>query len=222
MPTSSSSSPGPLLRALLRLAEADLDRLGDLLADATDRVERVHRALEDDADLAPAVATQLVLGLGHEVDAEQLDAAALADPGVGRQQPDQRQRRRGLAAAGLPGQPERLAVVEPEAHAVDRLDPARLELEVRPQVLDHQQRGARIGLLRQRPLAPSADRREVGRVAQAGGPGRALGGERLLGERSASRAASGSSAAATSSARRSPASRSSSRGSVIAASPTSG
>ncbi len=50
---------GPLAGGLGRLAEPLLERLGDLVADATDRVERVHRALEHDADLAPAVAPQL-------------------------------------------------------------------------------------------------------------------------------------------------------------------
>ena len=50
----------PASSRVARLAEPDLDRLGDLVADPADRVERVHRALEDDADLAPAVAPQLV------------------------------------------------------------------------------------------------------------------------------------------------------------------
>ena len=78
MPTSSSSSPARFVAPVLGAhAEAVLDRLGDLVADPPDRVEGVHRALEDDADLAPAVAPQRVLGLGHEVDPEQLDAAAL-------------------------------------------------------------------------------------------------------------------------------------------------
>ena len=39
---------GALAGRLRRLAEALLDRLGDLVADAADRVERVHRALEHD------------------------------------------------------------------------------------------------------------------------------------------------------------------------------
>ena len=64
---------GALPGGLRRLAEPLLDRLGDLVAHALDRVERVHRALEHDRDLAPAVAPQRVLGLGHEVDAHQLD-----------------------------------------------------------------------------------------------------------------------------------------------------
>ena len=54
---------GPCERRLARLAEALLDGLGDLLTDPFDGVEGIHRTLEDDADLAPAVATHRFVGL---------------------------------------------------------------------------------------------------------------------------------------------------------------
>ncbi len=38
----------------------DLERLGDLVADALDRVERGHRILEDHGDLGSPEATQLI------------------------------------------------------------------------------------------------------------------------------------------------------------------
>ena len=146
----------PLPRRRLRHAQPLLDRLGDLVADALDRVEGVHRALEDDRDLAPAVAPERVLGLRHEVDAHQLDAAA-DDRRVRRQDPDERQRGRRLAAAGLAGDAERLAVVEPEADAVDGLDRPRLEREVGLEVLDDEERRVRVGLLGERPLMRRRD-----------------------------------------------------------------
>ena len=75
MPTSSSSSPARDARRVLALAQPDLDGLGDLVAHPADRVERVHRALEDDADLAPAVAVHAPSRSSGEVDAVEVDAA---------------------------------------------------------------------------------------------------------------------------------------------------
>ena len=115
-------------------------RLGDLVADPADRVEGVHRALEDDADLAPAVAPQRVLGLAATRSMPMslmLPSTIFAFAG---QEPDERQRGRRLAAARLAGDPERLAVVEREADAVDRLDRSRLEREVGLEVLDDEER----------------------------------------------------------------------------------
>ena len=81
-----------------------------------------------------------------------------------REQLHERQGGRRLAAAGLAREAERLAIVQSEAHPVDGLDPARFQLEVGPQVLDGEQRGGRVRLLGQRPLAPAADgHRVVGR-----------------------------------------------------------
>ena len=68
-------------------SEPVLDWLGDLVADAADRVERVHRALEHDADLPPSVAAHRVLALADEIDPHQ-PHVAIDDPAVGRQEPD--------------------------------------------------------------------------------------------------------------------------------------
>ena len=79
---------GPLPRGPLRLVQPVLDRLGDLIADPDHRVEGVHRALEDHADLAPTVALHRPLGLLHEVDPKELYAPA-ADLAVAGQELDQ-------------------------------------------------------------------------------------------------------------------------------------
>jgi hypothetical protein len=60
-----------LARGLGCLAETLLDRLGDLVPDAAHRIKGIHRPLEDDADLTPAVATQCVVRFGHQVDAHE-------------------------------------------------------------------------------------------------------------------------------------------------------
>ena len=148
----------PALGGRLRFAEALLDRLGDLIDHPADRVERVHRPLEDDRDLAPAVAPQLVLALLHQVDAHEVDLAA-DDPGIRRQDLDERQRGGRLAASGLTDDPERLAVVEPEAHAVDRSNRPALEAKVRLEVLDLEEGRAGSGLLRGCPatLTPNVE-----------------------------------------------------------------
>ena len=122
-----------------------------------------------------------------------------------------------------PAMPERLAVVEAEADAVDRLDRPGLEREVRPQVLDDEQRRGRVGLLRQRPL-PAASGPHRGRP-RAARPGRAP--ERVaLGDRSVVASSSGRCRRVRSAGRRRTAGRSSSarrRGLRISsrASPTS-
>ena len=126
MPTSSSSSPARLRACSSRLARGALDRLGDLVADPLDRVERVHRALEDDADLAPAVAPQLVLGLGHEVDAR--TARCCCPSGSGRSPGGCRTSDSAVVVLPQPDSPaipSASPLLEPEAHAVDRLDRAR-------------------------------------------------------------------------------------------------
>ena len=148
---------GPGAGGRLRFAEPLLDRFRDLVHDATDGIQRVHRPLEHDRDLAPAVAPELVLGLLDEVDPHEVDLAP-GDPAVARQDAHDRQGRRRLAAARLADDPERLAVVEPEADAVDRPDRAALEAEPRLEVAHLEERRAGTRLLRRRPLAPSPDR----------------------------------------------------------------
>ena len=55
-------------RLLARGVPVELHRLGDLLADALDRVERVHRALEDHRDVLPAVRRDGLLSALEHVD----------------------------------------------------------------------------------------------------------------------------------------------------------
>jgi hypothetical protein len=119
----------------LRLAEALLDGLRDLVDDALDGVQGVHRSLEHDRDLAPAVAAELILGLLDEVDPHEVDLAA-RDPAVRREDLDERQRGRGLAATRLADDAEGLAIVEPEADPVDGADGPALEPEIGLEVTD--------------------------------------------------------------------------------------
>ena len=94
------------------------DRLADLIADTLHRVERVERALEDDREVGPAHGAQAPrLHLQHVLAVEQHLAGHLR---ALRQQPQQRRRHRGLAAARLARQPERLAGVEVEVDAAHR------------------------------------------------------------------------------------------------------
>ena len=76
MPTSSSSSPARASAARLRDALVRAHHVDELVADAHDGVERVHRALEDHRDVPPAVAAQLVAALADEILAAEEDAAA--------------------------------------------------------------------------------------------------------------------------------------------------
>jgi hypothetical protein len=46
-----------------------IEHVPELIANAQHRVERVHRALEDDRDLAPAQLAQLARGLIEDLDA---------------------------------------------------------------------------------------------------------------------------------------------------------
>ena len=141
-----------LARGLRRLAEPLLDRFGDLVADPADRIEGVHRALEHDADLAPSIAPQRVLGLGHEVDAHQVDAAR-HDLRVGRQDAA-----RATAPSSSCRSPTRRRSRAPR-HASSRNDTPStawtvpdLDREMGPQVVDHEQRRRRVRQLGQRPL----------------------------------------------------------------------
>ena len=125
MPTRSSSSATRASGVGARLVQPD--RLGDLPVDAHHRVERVHRALEHHrgrlpADVAPARRRAAVQQHHAALRVERDLAARALQPA--RQQAEQRERGRRLAAARLAGQPERLAALEREAHAVDDRDGA--------------------------------------------------------------------------------------------------
>src|SRR5262245_3307395 len=98
--------------------------LGDLPKDREERVQRCHRILEDHGDPPPAHAAQLALTLARQLFALEAHAAA-HDAGGPRQEADDRETGRRLAAARLADEPERLARPEREAHTVHRLDDAR-------------------------------------------------------------------------------------------------
>src|SRR5205807_1851261 len=94
-------------------------RVDELVAHAHHRVERVHRALEDHRDVAPAEAAKLLGLLADEVLALVEDAAA-DDPRRRAQDLEHRVRDGGLAAARLAGEPDDLALPNLEVDAVDR------------------------------------------------------------------------------------------------------
>ncbi len=106
----------PRRRFLSAREAVELHRLGDLLADTPNRVERVHRALEHHGDVPPAVRRDGLLAAGEHVRAVEQDPAG--DRGGGRQQPHQREDGRGLAAAGLADHAEPHPRVDRERHAL--------------------------------------------------------------------------------------------------------
>ena len=93
-----------------------LERLGNLAADGVDRVERRHRLLQDQADLAAADRAHRPLVERQQVAAVEADGAA-DDPSRRVDQAQDRQRGQRLAAARLADQGQRLAGVEREADA---------------------------------------------------------------------------------------------------------
>ena len=115
------------------------DRLGDLVSDRVDRVQRRHGLLEDHGDVVAADLAQLGLGDLREVLALEQDLAA-RDPtrGLGDQAHD-RVGRDALAAAGLAHDPEGLALGDREVDAVDGLDRAGVGVEVGLEALELEQ-----------------------------------------------------------------------------------
>ncbi len=117
----------------------ELQRLDDLVTDRAHGVQRIHRALEDDRDVHPAVRPHRLLAAGEDVDPLEQDPARGA--GARREQTHDRQRRRRLPAARLTDEPEALARLEREVHALHRMQLASvLEVEPDVEVLDLQQR----------------------------------------------------------------------------------
>ena len=103
------------------------DRVEDLVLDPEHRVERVHRALEHDRDLAPADAGQFPVA--HRQDVGRVAAlgdpatavahAAAGDQGGRAEQPGRAVGEGRLARAALPAQADHLAGVEREVHVLD-------------------------------------------------------------------------------------------------------
>src|SRR5690349_16888437 len=78
-------------------AAVELESLDDLVADPAHRVQRVHRTLEDDRDVDPAMWPNRRLAAGEDVFAVEQDTAR--DAGARREQAHDRERRRRLPAA---------------------------------------------------------------------------------------------------------------------------
>ena len=125
--------------ALVRCAAAgdpvQLHRLGDLLTDGLDRVERVHRTLKHHRDVTPAVRRDRALAMLEDVLA--VEQHAPREARGWRQQAHQREDRGRLAAAGLAHEAEPLTGSERERDSLDRVQLALVwQVEPDVQVLD--------------------------------------------------------------------------------------
>ena len=109
-----SHERAPAVDALVRAHRVD-----ELVADAHDRVERVHRALQHDRHVAPAEATQVLGALLEQVLALEQDAAA-RDPRGRTEDLHDGVRDRALATAGLTREADGLALENREVDAVHR------------------------------------------------------------------------------------------------------
>src|SRR3954454_4424787 len=111
------------------------NHLGDLVADAVDRIQRGHRILEHHRDLLAAHVAQLVV-----VEAVQLTVAVRdrpGDPGVGcPRQPGECLRRNAFARAGLADDGQHLAGLQLERDTADRQHDAVLGGETYLEVVD--------------------------------------------------------------------------------------
>ena len=99
------------------------EALGDLPHDGVQRVQARHRLLEDEADVVAAHAAELARGGGGHLPAAVLDRAG--DLGVVGEELHGGERGDRLAGAELADERQRLAGVELEADAADRLGQAR-------------------------------------------------------------------------------------------------
>ena len=136
-------APQQLDRARPRVAAPEAlvqdQRLGDLPADAHDRIERGHRLLEHHRDGVAADAAHLGFGKPDQLAAVEPDAA-FDPPGRVRHQTHDGERRHALAAAGFADHAEDFAARERPAHVVDRAHDAVGRVERGAQVLDRKHR----------------------------------------------------------------------------------
>ena len=117
-----------------------LHRLGDLIADGEDRVQRRHGLLEDHRDVVAADLLELPLLEHGEITALEEDARAFRDPAGPVDQAHHRQRGHGLAAARLADDAERAPRRDLEVDPVDGAEEAVAGVEAGAEVLDGQQR----------------------------------------------------------------------------------
>ncbi len=116
------------------------DHLGDLVAHGVDRVQRGHRLLEDDGDLAGADLVHLGLLERDQVPALPQDLAGLEAARRHVDELQHRARRHGLAAARLAHHAQGLAAIDVQVDAVDGTHHPVLGLEPGFQTADVQQR----------------------------------------------------------------------------------
>ena len=100
------------------------NRFGDLVADCEYRIERGHRLLKDHSDILAAHGAHLRLIKSEQVDAGELDLSLRNPTGRSGNQPHERQRGNGLAAARLADDRQRLVRAERKADPVNRFDRA--------------------------------------------------------------------------------------------------
>jgi hypothetical protein len=112
------------------------DRLGQLLGDREDRVQRRHRLLEDHRDAPAPDAAQLGRRRGQQILALEQDASIRDPAGRIGNQAQHRQGGDALAAAGLADDAQHLAGHHVETDAVDRGEAARVGPEHDPEVPD--------------------------------------------------------------------------------------
>ena len=108
MPTSVSSVGGALAGLPRRHRLVRQDGVDDLIADRHHRVERVHRALEDHRDIAPAELLQLIVVIANTSAPRKRTSPPVMTAG-GLQHAHHRVGDRRLAAARLTGQAEDFA-----------------------------------------------------------------------------------------------------------------
>src|SRR5262249_33827421 len=115
-------------------------RLGDLLPDGIDGVERGHRVLQDHRDLAATIFAHLFFAELQQVDTFELDLAADDLATRLRYQSQQREAGHRFARARLADDAERFARCDREADAIDGFDYPTPREEVCAQILHFEQR----------------------------------------------------------------------------------
>ena len=112
--------PGLLLRAVL----VQEDHLTDLISHGLHRIQRGHRILEDHGNLFAADGTHLAFAQREEVPALEIHLAAQHLGRRVRQDPEDTQRRRGLARTGFTHKAQRFALAHLQVKIIDRVDAA--------------------------------------------------------------------------------------------------
>jgi hypothetical protein len=113
------------------MAADHLDQLG---TDREDRIESIHRILEDHRD--PLAADSREPGPAGRQQFLIIEEDPAGDPRVAGQQADRRQAGHALARAGLPDHGQHLALPQLERHPVDGTLPPVADLEVDRQLLE--------------------------------------------------------------------------------------